>query len=293
MGHAEGASGLIGLIKVLLMYEHRAMFPNFDFRDTPHTHIRNGQFTVLRKAIEWIPTPVSVSNFGFGGTNAFVIVSPGAKLPGAVKSSMDVLGPAFATCRHGIPAPSAWYARQRSLSNHEYFTLTCANGKWSKASPVVFVLDGQGSQWKGMGREMLKTSPVFRDTIERLARETDIPLMKMYEDGDQWFTKTGGVIGIVSYQLGMLAVLKEAGVKPDIFLGHSLGEIACAYLAGFQTEAEVMRVRLKFVRNSRVFWTEAAVLMYILLSQLMVMTFEARVNGSSRWMMPPRRFIMM
>uniref|UniRef100_A0A7R9W3C5 Carrier domain-containing protein n=2 Tax=Pseudictyota dubia TaxID=2749911 RepID=A0A7R9W3C5_9STRA len=93
-----------------------------------------------------------------------------------------------------------------------------------------------------MGQDLMQKSPVFRRTIERLQIETGMPLVELYNDGSSWMMKKNSVIGIVSYQLGLLAVLQDSGIRPDFFLGHSLGETVCGYLAGFLSEAEVLRV---------------------------------------------------
>lgn len=87
----------------------------------------------------------------------------------------------------------------------------------------------------------METSPVFRLTMERLEEETGIPLVDLYLDGNNWMLKEYSTIGIISFQLGLLAILADMGIHPDLYLGHSLGEIVPAYLAGFQTEADALK----------------------------------------------------
>ena len=242
MGHAEGASGLMGLIKILLMYEDKMLYPNFGFQDSPHDAIRQGQFTVVQKCQDWEPTPASISNFGFGGSNVFAVVKPcpdRKRLPVATAASA-------AFCSNGgLEAPpsqyEAYYSLHRALGNHYAFSYEWKNQAWKEQSPLVYVCNGQGSQWNTMGQDLMQTSPVFRETMERLDRESGIPLVQLYQDGTQWMKKQNTVIGIVSYQLGLIAILESQGIQPDLFLGHSLGELVCAYLAGLQTDVEVLR----------------------------------------------------
>eukprot|EP00511_Aplanochytrium_stocchinoi_P004644 CAMPEP_0204825194 /NCGR_PEP_ID=MMETSP1346-20131115/3121_1 /ASSEMBLY_ACC=CAM_ASM_000771 /TAXON_ID=215587 /ORGANISM="Aplanochytrium stocchinoi, Strain GSBS06" /LENGTH=294 /DNA_ID=CAMNT_0051952721 /DNA_START=65 /DNA_END=946 /DNA_ORIENTATION=- len=253
MGHAEGASGLMGLIKILLMYEDRTIYPNFDFIDSPHEPIKRGQFQVLQKAKEWTPAPTSISNFGFGGTNAFCILSPGECLntvpvPKFENAKLNQCFSNYAT--EDSPPENenygGFYAIQRLLGNHEPFKYeyNATTNKWKRSSPLVFVCDGQGSQWNGMGRELNEDiQGVLRN--HRASRKYYLdPTVKLYEDGEKWLTKENGVLGIVSYQLGVIAMLRSKGINPDYFLGHSLGEIACGYLAGLQNEQEVMQTAL-------------------------------------------------
>ena len=49
-------------------------------------------------------------------------------------------------------------------------------------------------------------------------------------------------MGVVSYQVALVNLLRSKGVVPDFFCGHSLGEIVCGYLAGFQTEEQTMQI---------------------------------------------------
>jgi acyl transferase domain-containing protein len=77
MGHAEGASGLMGVVKILLMIEDKCLYPNHGFKKSPHAHINDGTFQILKSSKDnWKPGACSISSFGFGGTNAFAILIP-------------------------------------------------------------------------------------------------------------------------------------------------------------------------------------------------------------------------
>uniref|UniRef100_A0A8V1ANX5 Fatty acid synthase n=1 Tax=Gallus gallus TaxID=9031 RepID=A0A8V1ANX5_CHICK len=81
MGHPEPASGLAALAKVILSLEHGLWAPNLHFND-PNPDIpalHDGSLKVVCK-----PTPVkgglvSINSFGFGGSNAHVILRPNEK----------------------------------------------------------------------------------------------------------------------------------------------------------------------------------------------------------------------
>ncbi|MFI5685201.1 SDR family NAD(P)-dependent oxidoreductase [Streptomyces sp. NPDC051636] len=79
LGHLEGAAGIVGLIKTVLALHHRRIPPNLHFH-TPNPHI---DFTGLRLSVVTAPTTwpkrdhpprAGVSAFGFGGTNAHVVL---------------------------------------------------------------------------------------------------------------------------------------------------------------------------------------------------------------------------
>ena len=93
-------------------------------------------------------------------------------------------------------------------------------------SPLVFVFNGQGSPWQNMGSDLIETNTIFRSTMKKLQDGTGIPLLDLYKDGSKWMSKEYSNIGIVSFQLALLAILREYGVRsPDFYLGHSVGEV--------------------------------------------------------------------
>lgn len=97
IGHLESAAGIAGLVKAVLMLEHGVIPPHLHLsRLNPHIALEGTPFVVPANAIDWpaagVPRRAGVSAFGFGGTNAHVIVEerpvpaapPRAPLPAPV-----------------------------------------------------------------------------------------------------------------------------------------------------------------------------------------------------------------
>ena len=59
-------------IKVILIYEDQQLYPNFYFKESPHEMI--GDYTTMSQ--EWVTGTCTISNFGFGGSNVFVVILP-------------------------------------------------------------------------------------------------------------------------------------------------------------------------------------------------------------------------
>ncbi len=119
------------------------------------------------------------------------------------------------------------------------------------AKRVAFVYTGQASQWPGMGAALYASEPVVRAVLDRcdalLAEERGASLL------DVMFGRTGPVgagdlddprwkqPAIYALECALAALWESVGVRPDVVLGHSLGEIAAAHTAGVFSLEEGLR----------------------------------------------------
>ncbi|MFF9347884.1 beta-ketoacyl synthase N-terminal-like domain-containing protein [Streptomyces sp. NPDC014734] len=120
------------------------------------------------------------------------------------------------------------------------------------APAVVFLLPGQGAQFVGMGADLHRHEPVFREAFDRCA-EILLPLIGrdlreivFAADGDgarerlRQTRYTQPAVFCVDYALARL--LMSWGVRPDAMTGHSIGELVAACLAGVFTLEDALRV---------------------------------------------------
>ncbi|WP_311315020.1 type I polyketide synthase [Streptomyces naphthomycinicus] len=128
-------------------------------------------------------------------------------------------------------------------------------GSTASLGRTVLVFPGQGSQWLGMGRELLESSPVFAERIEECARalepwvEWDLTAVLR---GDVDLMGRVDVVQPASFavMIGVAAVWASVGVVPDAVVGHSQGEIAAACVAGalrLEDAARIVAVRSQVI----------------------------------------------
>ncbi|MFF9772007.1 type I polyketide synthase [Streptomyces sp. NPDC014636] len=125
------------------------------------------------------------------------------------------------------------------------------------AGRTVLVFPGQGSQWAGMGRELLDSSPVFAQRIAECAaaleRWVDWSLVDVLRgDAPADLLERVDVVQPASFavMVGLAAVWASVGVVPDAVVGHSQGEIAAACVAGalsLEDAARVVAVRSQVI----------------------------------------------
>jgi polyketide synthase 12 len=115
-------------------------------------------------------------------------------------------------------------------------------GAATPAGKVAFVFPGQGSQWLGMGMDLMASSPVFAERLtacsEALSEFVDWSLVDVLrgEPGAPGLDRVDVVQpALFAVMVSLAELWRSVGVTPDAVIGHSQGEIAAAYVAGALT----------------------------------------------------------
>uniref|UniRef100_UPI003899CD10 type I polyketide synthase n=1 Tax=Mycobacterium sp. HUMS_1102779 TaxID=3383487 RepID=UPI003899CD10 len=111
---------------------------------------------------------------------------------------------------------------------------------------TVFVYSGQGSQWPGMGRRLLADEPAFAAAVAELepvfVEVAGFSLQRVLAGGES----VAGIERIqpvlVGVQLALTALWRSYGIEPDAVIGHSMGEVSAAVVAGALSPRDGLRV---------------------------------------------------
>ncbi|MET0593481.1 MAG: acyltransferase domain-containing protein, partial [Polyangiaceae bacterium] len=131
------------------------------------------------------------------------------------------------------------------------------NDRGEEQTPIVFLFSGHGSQWLGMCRELLAREPDFRDTLDAvetaLAAE-GVPSVRSHLESaaetQPWRADDVQPL-LFAVQVSLAALWRSWGVEPSLIVGHSVGEVAAAHVAGcldLPTAARVIAERARAIR---------------------------------------------
>ena len=143
------------------------------------------------------------------------------------------MGRSHLACRAGVV-----FSDQASL-RESLESVAGSDGQPSRAAAtrLAFAYTGQASQWVGMGRALYDREPVFRAVLDRcdgvLQQERGASLLDvMFGSEEELDDPAWTQPCIYAIECALTALWSSIGVRPDVVVGHSLGEIAAAQAAG-------------------------------------------------------------
>lgn len=105
--------------------------------------------------------------------------------------------------------------------------------------PICFFFSGMGSQWSAMAKAMMDIE-IFANSIKKCSHvlksvNIDLDFILLSDDPKALADKVHHFVAISSIQIALVDVFVALGIEPDYIIGHSFGEIACAYADGCLT----------------------------------------------------------
>lgn len=133
-----------------------------------------------------------------------------------------------------------------ALVGNEEHPLITRSAKTS-APRIAFVFPGQGNQWQGMGADAYRRLPSYRETADEcgqafVAAGLPAPLPYLVAERAQSWSRTEIQGAQFTHAVSLAAAWRDCGVFPETTIGHSLGEVAAAYVAGAITLPDAVRL---------------------------------------------------
>ncbi|MGE0216906.1 SDR family NAD(P)-dependent oxidoreductase, partial [Mycolicibacterium sp.] len=293
LGHLEAAAGIAGFAKAVLALQHNTIPANLGYQNpNPHIPFDKLRLRVIAEHTEWAPAGrprrAGISSFGFGGTNAHVVIEqapvlvPAAAEEPAPVSTLVVSAKSTERVAAQAGALADWLADNEAdiaevahslnhhRSQHPVFATVVARdtaqavtglralaagesapGVVAPASVIpkpgtVFVYSGQGSQWAGMGRQLLADEPVFAEAIAEIepvfVGQVGFSLRDIIANGEPVSGDAQVQPVLMGLQLALTELWRSYGVHPDAVIGHSMGEVTAAVVAGALSVADGLQV---------------------------------------------------
>ncbi|NEO69417.1 beta-ketoacyl synthase N-terminal-like domain-containing protein [Moorena sp. SIO3H5] len=347
IGHLESAAGIAGLIKVALSLHHGKIPPSLHFQTAnPYIAFEKLLLQVQQSLTPWPETDglalAGLSSFGFGGTNAHIILGQAPQTDEELEKN-TVVSPEISSSPYLLPlsarSPEALralaqqyqefltpaasgstaslsdicYTASVRRSNHDHrLSLVFQNGEelteglkafcsgetysglsWGRKQrnrrpKLVFVFSGQGPQWWGMGRELLSTEPVFSSTIEKCDQ-----LLRSYANWSLLEELTANEAtsrlaeteiaqpAIFALQVALAALWRSWGIEPKAIIGHSVGEVAAAHVAGALSLEDAVQVvfhRARLMQQATGFGKMAAVELSVAEAEELLAKYSGRLS---------------
>ncbi|KAJ8711407.1 hypothetical protein PYW07_008649 [Mythimna separata] len=278
IGYGEAASGITAIVKVLLGYHSGVIAANLHC-NTPRQDVealREGRMRVVTEHQPFHRSYVAVNGMSVTGVNSHVLlhghyipkdisrytssiahlVTISARQDTTVTKIFDNLksrpiDPEELALLHNIHQTSIPGHLGRGFiilgTNEEQKTVSlCEKAEYfdDARRPLWFVYSGMGSQWAGMGAQLMRI-PIFAAAIERCRKSLEpkgIDIVHIITSPDKTIFDNilHSFVGIAAIQIGLTDVLKELGLVPDGIIGHSVGELGCAYADGCLTAEEMI-----------------------------------------------------
>ncbi|MFE5996063.1 amino acid adenylation domain-containing protein [Streptomyces sp. NPDC056454] len=301
IGHTESAAGIAGLIKTVLCLKHRHIPPHINLeRLNPAIDQASLPYEIPTGPTPWPehdgPARAGVNSFGFGGTNAHVVLEeapflPRESAPSAERAwsvlplsarhpdalpelaagiraelagergpavTLPDLGHTLAHRRQHLPHRLSVVHTSRASLDEALAALQRGEthpravqdrARDAEARRLVWVFTGMGPQWWGMGRQLLRDEPVFReavtacdDALREFADWSLIEELTAEESASRMAATWLAQPANFALQVGLAALWRSYGVRPDAVVGHSTGEIAAFHEAGVYSLRDAARV---------------------------------------------------
>ena len=260
VGHLDAAAGVTGLIKTALSVRFAELPPTVHFEaPNPRIDFATSPFYVNKTLQAWSPAGqprrAGVSAFGVGGTNVHLVLeqAPGVKAELYPATDVPLLVSArtqagleetvarveaYLQAEPGLDKADAAWTLLSGRKRFEHRCMLLAGrrifGRAEREPAVAFVFPGQGAQYPGMGQDLYRNLPYFREQVDECAallgrHGVDLHSALRAKQLDETRLAQPALFAV---EYALAKQWMRWGIQPRAMAGHSVGEFAAAALAG-------------------------------------------------------------
>ncbi|KAL1449933.1 hypothetical protein WDU94_002401 [Cyamophila willieti] len=271
-GFTEACSGFVGIVKAILALETGIIAPTLHVQ-TPNVVIDQKLQIVTENTL--VKDYVAINTLGMSGGFAHAILKkPKSKL--RTDYVQDNLPRLYLMAARNDSDFELLFEKLNSVKRSKYLAFTMCNvfrreikGYMGRCfaiynqdkiveqskpyegnkRPVWFLFSGMGSQWQAMGKDLMKF-PVFAKSVAKcdaVLKQHNVDIVNILtneEDTTIYENILHSFVGIAAVQIGLVDMLQAIGMNPNGIIGHSVGELGCAYADGCLTAEQTIYAAL-------------------------------------------------
>lgn len=272
IGHTEAAAGLCSIAKAILTYQNKSIPPNINFKTNREgiMALQEGRLKVVTDPTTLDGPLISINSFGFGGANAHALLkgyhvekvkggAPNDLIPrlviwsGRTEESIHSILDDITARPMDADYVALLHNIQKEVTKLNIFrgfgiyghkdgmnaTNLCRELKLYSGlkRPVAWIFSGASPGLAQIGQ--LFVIPIFRITMEnchRILMSKGVNLIEIViTNGCIQDNLIFSFVGLTAVQIALVDVLRSLNIQSNYVIGHSIGEIACAYADGCLT----------------------------------------------------------
>lgn len=269
-GHSEASAVMFQVAKVLIAME-TGVIPATLRYETPNPKIKalvDGKIQVVTENRKWKPTYAAINSLGLDSYYGHLLLKAHYKNKIATVDAIPRLIIASTRTEEGIKEALEEVNNKSSdpeylqmvqdlfgkpILGHLYrgYTVTGVDKPMQEFEyhqgtkrQIWFVYSGMGSQWNGMVSDLMNL-PIFADAINKchnILAPKGVDLLKIITSDDKTMFDNilHSFVGIAAIQIALTDILRAVGIVPDGIIGHSVGELGCAYSDGCMTAEQMI-----------------------------------------------------
>lgn len=269
IGHTDVAAGMLGIIKLILAFQHSIRPGLLGFKEK-NKNLDDSQRSLIFSSEhdEWSGKKVAaISAFGIGGTNAHVVLSEYVDykldhsstssfpllLSAKTKKSLDSLAKEFN--KHDLRDLSIPLSIAIGRKSFNHRLIQFLDGRISEnhiheVPDIFFMFPGQGCQYVGMAKELYEQLDDYAEEIDVLdllfQKQGLCSIKELIFSGKYDLSRTlytQPTLFCIEYALAKC--LMKLGIKPSALFGHSLGEYVCYVISGILSLNDAVAILYK------------------------------------------------